>query len=730
MHLLLVFVLTFTLSTQGYNYGDANADAEYIENGDATMAKVMNAIGEKGREQVINALDDYDRQKLMDCIESECGMADFLDVMQKMLTVFKRISHGHKLIYKSLKAFIKHGPLVEFINALNAEEIGKLMTMGTDQVNIFELISIGEKIIPIIKKANGGKGLSKLMSMFTDDLDGKIILPYHHPVHGGLHPGIFVYVQGTVPKNSDRFEINLASNQNDGANIALHFKIYIAQKKTVLNTFQAGRWGRQESHQVPFRKGKDFEVIFIVTEAGYQILVNKKPFCTYMHRIPPQSVKVIHVKGDLELNSLTVTEPTTQNMTLPYYHLVPGGLRSGISVYVQGTVPKDSNRSWVYFNVDFACGQHEGFDIPLNFNPCFNVNKVELNTFQAGRWGHEEGHQMPFRKGEHFEIIFIVNETGYQILVNKKPFCTYKHRIPPQSVKVIHVKGDLELNSLNVIEPTTQNMALPYHQSVSGGLRPGMSVYVQGAVPKHPKRFEVNFACGQHDGTNIAFHFKIYFNWQKTVLNTFQAGRWGHEEHHEIPFQKGEDFEVIFIVNEAKYQILVNKKPFCIYMHRIPPQNVKVINVKGDMELQSLNVTEGPTKENMLVPYTGDIPGGLEANRNITVRGSIPKNAKRFQINFMAGQDIALQINPRLEQRIVVRNSFLYGRWGPEERNLTFNPFQPGQTFELLIHCDNHKFKVYANGQPFFNYAHRYVPIEDIHTLEINGDVTLSYIKY
>ncbi|KAM3852405.1 galectin-9-like isoform 2-T2 [Vipera latastei] len=622
---------------------------------------------------------------------------------------------------------------MEIINALNAEEIGKLMNMGTDQINISELISIGKKIIPIIKKANGGKGLSKLTSMFTDDLDGKYALPYAHSVPSGLHPGISVYVQGTVLNNSKsdwmNFNVDFACGENQGGNIPLHFNPRFNAGNVVLNTFQAGRWGHAEGHQMPFRKGEDFEIIFIVSEAGYQILVNKKPFCTYKHRIPPQSVKFIKVKGNLELNSVNVTRgPTTQNMNLPYHHSVPGGLRPGTSVYVQGTVSKHSNSDWMNFNVDFACGENQGGDIPLHFNPRFTAGNVVLNTFQAGQWGHAEGHQMPFRKGEDFEIIFIVSEAGYQILVNKKPFCTYKHRIPPQSVKVIKVNGNLELNSLNVTSgPTAQNMALPYHRPVPGGFYPGKSVYVQGTVPQNSKRFEVNFACGQHDGANIAFQFKVYFNWQKTVLNTFQAGRWGHEEHHEIPFLKGEDFEVIFIVKEAKYQILVNRKPFCIYLHRIPPQSVKVINIKGQVELQSLNVKE---TENMTVPYTGNIPGGLGSNRTITVRGSIPMNAKRFQINLMAGQDIALHISLRMEQRTVVRNSFLYGRWGREERDLPFNPFQPGQFFELLIHCDNHKFKVYINGQPFFNFVHRYVPIEDICTIEIDGDVTLSYIKY
>ncbi|XP_015686805.1 galectin-4-like, partial [Protobothrops mucrosquamatus] len=84
----------------------------------------------------------------------------------------------------------------------------------------------------------------------------------------------------------------------------------------------------------------------------------------------------------------------------------------------------------------------------------------------------------------------------------------------------------------------------------------------------------------------------------------------------------------------------------------------------------------------------------------------------------------------RMGEKTVVRNSFLNGCWGPEERDLPFNPFQPGQNFELSVRCGNHRFKVYVNGQPSFNFAHRYHNFQQINTLQIDGDVVLSYVQY
>ncbi|ETE61361.1 Galectin-6, partial [Ophiophagus hannah] len=72
----------------------------------------------------------------------------------------------------------------------------------------------------------------------------------------------------------------------------------------------------------------------------------------------------------------------------------------------------DSTLGW-RIGVDFAFAKWQGANIPLHFNPRFHMDKLVLNTFQAGRWGDEQVHKMPFREGEHFEVIFIVTKTRY-----------------------------------------------------------------------------------------------------------------------------------------------------------------------------------------------------------------------------------------------------------------------------------------------------------------------------
>ncbi|NXV07488.1 LEG5 protein, partial [Cettia cetti] len=57
----------------------------------------------------------------------------------------------------------------------------------------------------------------------------------------------------------------------------------------------------------------------------------------------------------------------------------------------------------------------------------------------------------------------------------------------------------------------------------------------------------------------------------------------------------------------------------------------------------------------------------------------------RFHINLRAGGDVVLHVNPRLDEGgDVVRNSFLGGSWGQEERDLPCcSPFQHGRYFDV-----------------------------------------------
>ncbi|XP_020834059.1 galectin-4 isoform X2 [Phascolarctos cinereus] len=298
------------------------------------------------------------------------------------------------------------------------------------------------------------------------------------------------------------------------------------------------------------------------------------------------------------------------------------------------------------------------------------------------------------------------------------------------------------------------NPTLPYNREIPGGLRSGMSIYVQGVASSHMKRFHVNFVL---PGGDIAFHFNPRFDgWDKVVFNTKQGGNWGKEERkRSMPFRKGDAFELVFTVLDEHYKVIVNGSPFYEYGHRIPLQKVTHLQVDGDLELQSINflgggpspgpgpgpvhgrsphelpTMEGPPVFNPPVPFLGRIQGGLTPRKTIVIKGLVTQHASSVTINFKAAQsnDVALHINSRLPEGVVVRNSYLGGKWGKEERNISFNPFTRGQYFDLSIRCGHDRFKVFANGQHIFDYAHRFAAFQRVDAVEIKGDLSLSYVQ-
>nr|XP_045235513.1 galectin-4 isoform X2 [Macaca fascicularis] len=266
----------------------------------------------------------------------------------------------------------------------------------------------------------------------------------------------------------------------------------------------------------------------------------------------------------------------------------------------------------------------------------------------------------------------------------------------------------------------TYNPTLPYYKPIPGGLSVGMSVYIQGVANEHMRRFFVNFAVGQDPGADIAFHFNPRFDgWDKVVFNTLQGGKWGSEERkRSMPFKKGAAFELVFLVLAEHYKGPPMMPPYPGPGH-------------CHQQLNSLPTMEGPPTFNPPVPYFGRLQGGLTARRTIIIKGYVPPTGKSFAINFKVGStgDIALHINPRMGDGTVVRNSLLKGSWGSEERKITHNPFGPGQFFDLSIRCGLDRFKVFANGQHLFDFAHRFLAFQRVDTVEIQGDVTLSYVQ-
>ncbi|XP_078675731.1 galectin-8-like isoform X3 [Branchiostoma floridae x Branchiostoma belcheri] len=148
------------------------------------------------------------------------------------------------------------------------------------------------------------------------------------------------------------------------------------------------------------------------------------------------------------------------------------------------------------------------------------------------------------------------------------------------------------------------------------------------------------------------------------------------------------------------------------------------------------------------IPYIGEIQGGLQPGKMITIQGFVIPGADRkrgwfgityeecrFHVNLQCGAstqpraDIAMHFNPRVMAGVVVRNCLQNQAWGGEEKQHGPFPFAMGQNFEMIILTEPDKFKVAVNGQHFIEFRHR-IPFQRVNTLAIDGKVQIQAIRF
>ncbi|KAJ8280296.1 hypothetical protein GJAV_G00052880 [Gymnothorax javanicus] len=576
-------------------------------------------------------------------------------------------------------------------------------------------------------------------------------IPHIGRVSGGLRTGMHLYFRGSVPKDLNRFAINLQYGRTSGCDKALHFNPRFKPSEVVVfNTFQNGKWEHEERvNKMPFTKGEDFELVFIITAQGYQVIVNGRQLYFFKHRMAVEQVSDIKIGGEVSMQGIEMIRgvqgallghPSLGKMVvtkIPHVGPIFGGLRTGMTLFFRGTVPQDIKR----FHINLQYGQMKGSDKALHFNPRFEPHEVVVfNSFRNGKWEHEERpSEMPFRKGEDFELVFIITAEGYQVNVNGREFHLFRHRMPLEHVGAVKIAGDVSMKTVNMTEAGKAGMlsrkhlgkmvvsSIPFVGPIHGCLRKGMYLYFRGTVPQDVDRFGINLQYGKLKGCDKALHFNPRFKpHEMVVFNTFKNGRWQRETRvHRMPFCRGEDFELVFIVNARGYQVIVNGRPFHLFRHRMPVEQVSALKIGGDVSIEEVNLLGS-------IPHVGPILGGLRTGMFLFFRGTVPQDLDRFAINLQYGQklgcDTALHFNPRFKPRqLVVLNSFRNGKWEREER-VNQMPFTKGEDFEISFIVTPKGYQVIVNGHQFHLFKHR-MPVEHVSALKIGGEVSIQSVN-
>lgn len=308
-------------------------------------------------------------------------------------------------------------------------------------------------------------------------------------------------------------------------------------------------------------------------------------------------------------------------------------------------------------------------------------------------------------------------------------------------------------------------------------LVPGMCFEIKGIVPKTCERFSINLVKN-NTNRDIALHLNPRMPQNCVVRNSKHKKRWGKEEvASPVPFDlsRGNDFIIHILVTEECYMVAINGRHFASFAHRFPYNKVKGVEIRdvADVEVEQIRVSDYPVPTKMFkpnnlafdylkdeeiehlicfksytecsedtqieflpMPYYGRFEERFTSGKEIHVIGRVKVLPHSFFINLQDSSrvwphpNIPLHLNPRFghvgKKNVIIRNSWLNGKWDEEERCITQDPnsFVPGCWFHLCIACHDEDYQICLNKILIAEFPFRINP-NIVNTLVIQGDVKL-----
>lgn len=167
------------------------------------------------------------------------------------------------------------------------------------------------------------------------------------------------------------------------------------------------------------------------------------------------------------LNDVYVQEVDVAGKDLPFECILQNGFGYGSSLKITACIHDDADR--ISFNL--VCytttslkqkAVMESHDVAFHFNPRFKENVIVWNTYQNGQWEDEERHgNSPLKAGSDIMLNIVCESRGYRVFINDTEYSFYAHRLLPQSITHLRIKGLMTLCSVLykstsvIIEPTT-----------------------------------------------------------------------------------------------------------------------------------------------------------------------------------------------------------------------------------------------------------------------------------
>ncbi|XP_067574806.1 galectin-7-like [Pseudorca crassidens] len=132
-------------------------------------------------------------------------------------------------------------------------------------------------------------------------------LPHKISLVNGFEVGTVLRIRGVVPKDANRFYINLLCSDDPDSEIVLHFNPRLDESSVVMNTWKCGEWGLEELGFGPaFQRGERFDMLIIAQKDGFQVVIGDEEYHHYRYRISPERAFWCEVGRDVQLEFVKI----------------------------------------------------------------------------------------------------------------------------------------------------------------------------------------------------------------------------------------------------------------------------------------------------------------------------------------------------------------------------------------------------------------------------------------
>uniref|UniRef100_A0A8C6D959 Galectin n=1 Tax=Moschus moschiferus TaxID=68415 RepID=A0A8C6D959_MOSMO len=249
------------------------------------------------------------------------------------------------------------------------------------------------------------------------------VIPYVTTIFGGLRAGKMVMLQGAVPLNARRFQVDFqcGCSLHPRPDIAIHFnpRFHTTKPHVICNTLYRGHWQAEARWpHVALQRGASFLILFLFGNEEMKVSVNGQHFLHYCYRLPLSRVDTLGIFGDILVTAVGFLNinPFAEGGSeypigheVPCSHALPQGLWPGQVIIVRGLVlpePKD-------FTLRL---RDQAAHVPVTLRASF----ADRTLAWVSRWGRKKLILAPFLfyPQRFFEVLLLCQEGGLKLALN------------------------------------------------------------------------------------------------------------------------------------------------------------------------------------------------------------------------------------------------------------------------------------------------------------------------